>query len=114
MGDDDDRALGDELPGDALPLEALGVRVPGHGLLLLGLAEALEQANTTPVGVERIDIVDDIELVAVAVELDVYAERGGVALDPVRPAVQGRPRRAALGQAAGADEDPQVEVARGE
>jgi hypothetical protein len=41
--------------------------VPGHGLGLLGLAEALEQADPTAVGVEGIDVVDDDELVAVAV-----------------------------------------------
>jgi hypothetical protein len=41
--------------------------VPGHGLLLLGLAEALEQADAASIGVEGIDVVDDDELIAVAV-----------------------------------------------
>jgi hypothetical protein len=33
--------------------------VPGHGLLVLGLAEAFEQADATAVGIEGIDVVDD-------------------------------------------------------
>ena len=114
VGDDDDPALGGELPRDALPLQAPRVGVPGHGLFLLGLAEALEQPDAAAVGVEGVDVVDDDELVAVPVELDVHAERGGVALDPARLAVEHRPHRAALGQPAGADQDQQVEVPLGE
>jgi hypothetical protein len=56
--------------------------MPGHGLGLLGLAQAFEQADPAAVGVEGIDVVNDHELVAVPVELDVHAEGGGVALDP--------------------------------
>ena len=114
LADDDDPASGGELPRDALPLQAAGVGMPGHGFLLLGLAQALEQADAAAVGVEGIDVVDDDELVAVPVELDVHAERRGVALDPARLAVQHRPHRAALGQAAGPDEDQQVEMPLGE
>ena len=88
--------------------------MPGHGFFLLGLAQALEQANPAAVGVEGIDVVDDDELVAVPVELDVHAERGGVALDPARLAVEDGPDGAALGQAAGTDEDQQVEMPLGE
>ena len=88
--------------------------MPGHGFLLLGLAQAFEQAHAAAVGVEGIDVVDDDELVAVPVELDVHAERRGVALDPARLAVQRRPHRAALGQAAGADQDQQAEMPLGE
>ena len=87
--------------------------MPGHGFLLLGLAQAFEQADAAAVGVEGIDVVDDDELVAVPVELDVHAERRGVALDPARLAVQRGPHRAALGQAAGADEDQQAEMPLG-
>ena len=83
-------------------------------LALLGLAQALEQPDPAAVGVEGIDVVDDDELVAVAVELDVHAERRGVALDPAGLAIEHRPHRPALGQAAGADQDQQVEVPRGE
>jgi hypothetical protein len=36
--------------------------MPGDGLLLLGLAETLEQPDTASVGVEGIDVVDDHEL----------------------------------------------------
>ena len=91
-----------------------GVGVPGHGLLLLGLAQALEQPHPAAVGVEGIDVVDDDELVAVAVELDVHAERGGVALDPARLAVEDGPDGAALGEAPGPDQDQEVEVPLGE
>ena len=59
-----------------------GVGMPGHGFLLLGLAQAFEQADAAAVGIEGIDVVDDDELVAMPVELGVHAERGGVALDP--------------------------------
>src|SRR6516162_9874239 len=45
-----DPAFGGELPRDALPLQAPGVGVPGHGLFVFGLAEALEQANAASVG----------------------------------------------------------------
>ena len=69
-----------------------------------------KQPHAAAVGVEGIDVVDDDELVAVPVELHVHAERGGVALDPARLAVEDGPDGAALGQAAGADEDQQVEV----
>ena len=88
--------------------------MPGHGFLVLGLAQAFEQADAAAVGIEGIDVVDDDELVAVPVELDVHAERRGVALDPARLAVERRPHRAALGQPAGADEDQQVEMPLGE
>ena len=88
--------------------------MPGHGLFLFSLAQALEQANTAAVGVEGIDVVDDDELVAVLVELEVHPERGGVALDPARLAVQDGPDGAALGQPPGADEDQQVEMPLGE
>src|SRR5262249_52716067 len=43
--DDRHPALGRELLRDPLPLEAPGVRVPRHGLLLLGLAETLQQPH---------------------------------------------------------------------
>ena len=88
--------------------------MPGHGLLLLGLAQALEQPHAAPVGVEGVDVVDDDELVAMPVELGVHAEGGGVALDPAGLAVEHGPHRAALGQPAGADQDQQVEVPLGE
>jgi hypothetical protein len=88
--------------------------VPGQGFLLLGLAQALEQANSATVGVEGIVVVDDDEFVPMPVEPGVHAERGGVALDPARLAVQGGPDGAALGQAAGADEDQQMEMLLGE
>src|SRR5436305_432169 len=96
-----------ELPGDALALEAPGIGVPGHGLRLLGLAEAFQEPHATAVGVEGIHIVDDDELIAMAVELGVHPEGGGVALDPAGLAVEHGPHRAALGQAAGADENQQ-------
>ena len=73
-----------------------------------------EQPHAAAVGVEGIDVVDDDELVAVPVELGVHAERGGVALDPARLAVEHGPHRAALGQAPGADQDQQVEMPLGE
>src|SRR5271157_524394 len=44
VGDDDDPAFRRELPRDALPFQAARIRMPGHGFLLLGLAQALEQA----------------------------------------------------------------------
>ena len=81
--------------------------------LLLGLAQAFEQPHPAAIGVEGIDVVDDDELVAVPVELDVHAKRGGVALDPARLAVQHRPDRPALGQPAGPDQDQQVEMPLG-
>ncbi len=114
LTDDDDPAFGGELPRDALPLQAAGIRMSGHGFFLLGLAQALEQANAAAVGVEGIDVVDDDELVAVPVELEIHAERSGIALDPARLAVQVGPDGAALGQAPGTDEDQQVEVPLGE
>jgi hypothetical protein len=88
--------------------------VPGHGLVLLGLAEALEQADAAAIGVERVHVVDDHELVAVAVELGVHAKRRGVALDPARFSAEHGPRRAALGQAAGAHQHEQMEMPLGE
>ena len=113
IGDDDRPALGGELPRDALPLQASGVRMPGHGFLLLGLAQALEQANPAAIGVQGIDVVDDDEFVAMPVELGVHAERRGVALDPAPAAGERRPHRPALGQAAGPDQDQQVEMPLG-
>jgi hypothetical protein len=59
--------------------------VPGHGFLLLGLAQALEQADPAAVGVEGIDVVDDDELVAVPVEL-AYMPKG-VALPSIQQAL---------------------------
>ena len=85
VSDDDDPALGGELPRDALPLQAPGVGVPGHGLGLLGLAQALEQPHAAPVGVEGIDVVDDDELVAVSVELTYMPK--GVALPSIQQAL---------------------------
>ena len=61
--------------------------MPGHGLGLFGLAEALEQPHAGSIGVEGIDVVDHDELIAVPVELGVHAKRGGVALDPAGLAV---------------------------
>jgi hypothetical protein len=85
--------------------------VPGHGLFLFGLAEALEQPHTGSIGVQGIDVVDDDELVAVPVELGVHAKGGGVALDPARLAVaEHRTHGAALGQPPGTDEDHEMEV----
>jgi hypothetical protein len=49
---------------------------------LLGLAQAFEPPDAAAVGVESINVVDDDELVAVAVELHTHSERGGAALDP--------------------------------
>jgi hypothetical protein len=46
---------------DALPLQTERAGVPSHGLFLLSLAQALEQPDSTPVGVESIDVVDDME-----------------------------------------------------
>ena len=86
------------------------VGVPGDSLLLLGLAETLEQPHAAPVGVEGIDVVDDDELIPVPVELGVHPERGGVPLDPARLAVEHRPDGPALGQPPGADEDHEMEV----
>ena len=114
VGDDDHPALGRELPGDALPLQAARVGVPGHGLGLLGLAQALEQADAAAVGVEGVDVVDDDELIPVPVELGVHAERRGVALDPAALAVERGADGAAFAEAAGADEDEQVEMPLGE
>src|SRR5271157_4103176 len=88
LGDDDDAAFGGELPRDVLTLEATGVRMPGHGFLLLGLAQAFEQPNAAAVRIEGVDVVDDDELVAVPVESDIHAERRGVALDPAPLAIQ--------------------------
>jgi hypothetical protein len=45
---------------------------------------SLEEAHAAPVGVEGVHIVDDDELVAVAVELHVHPEGDGVPLDPAR------------------------------
>ena len=88
--------------------------MPGHGLFLFGLAEALEEPHAAAVGVEGIDVVDHDELIAVPVELGVHAKRGGVALDPTRLAVaQHRAHGAALGQPSGTDEDHEVEVPLG-
>ena len=84
--------------------------MPGHGLLLLGLAQALEQPHAAAIGIEGIDVVDDDELIAMPVELDVHAEGGGVALDPAGLAVEHGPHGAALGQAPGADQDQEVEM----
>ena len=97
---------------DVLTLEAPGIGVPGHGLFLFGLAEALEQPHTGAIGVERIDVVDDDEkLIAVPVELGVHAKGGGVALDPAGLAVaEHREHGAALGQPPGTDEDHEMEV----
>ena len=101
--------------GMPLALEAPGVRVPGHGLFLLGLAEALEEPHARSVGVEGIDVVDHDELIAVPVELGVHAKRGGVALDPAGLAVaEHRPHGAALGQPPGTDQDHEMEVPLGE
>ena len=61
--------------------------MPGHGLLFLGLAQALEEPHAGSISVKRIDVVDHDELVAVPVKLGVHAKRGGVALDPARLAV---------------------------
>jgi hypothetical protein len=69
VGDDDDPAFGGELPRDALPLQAARVRVPGNRFLLLGLAQALEQTDAAAVSVQGIDVVDDDELIPMAVEL---------------------------------------------
>ena len=114
IGDDHDPAPGRELPGNALPLQAPRVGMPGHSLFLLGLAEALEQADAAAVGVEGIDVVDDDELVAVPVQLDVHAKGGGVALDPAGFAVEDGPDRTTLGESPGPDEDQQVEMPLGE
>jgi hypothetical protein len=67
VGDDDDPALGDELPRDAVPLEAPGIALPGDGLLLLGLAEALQKPHSGPVCIEGVDVVDDDELITVPI-----------------------------------------------
>ena len=61
----------------------------------------LSKPDAAPVGIEGIDVVDDDELVAMPVELDVHAEGGGVALDPAGLAVEHGPHRPALGQPAG-------------
>src|SRR5262249_9739194 len=103
-----------KLARDAVALQAPCVGVPGHGLLLLGLAEALQKANPAPVGVECVHIVDDDELIAVAIEPDIHAEGGGVALDPAGFAVEDGPDRAALGQSPGPDQDQEMEVPLGE
>jgi hypothetical protein len=50
----------------------------------------------------------------VAVELHVHAERGGIALDPAALSAQRRSYRAALGEAARADQDEQMEMPLGE
>ena len=85
--------------------------MPGHGLFLFGLAEALEQPHAGSVGIKRIDVVDHDELIAVPVELGVHAKRGRVALDPARLAVaEHRAHGAALGQPPGADQDHEMEV----
>src|SRR5262249_50555545 len=99
-------------PGDALAPQACGVGAPGDALLLLGLAEALQKPHPAAVGVKGIHVVDDDELVAVAIEPDVHAEGGGVALDPAGFTVEDRPDRAALGQSPGADQDQEMELAR--
>src|SRR5262245_52248589 len=49
--DDHAPAPGHKLPRDARALEAFGVEVPGHGLLLLGLTGALQEADAAPVSV---------------------------------------------------------------
>src|SRR5262249_17828945 len=79
-----------------------------------GLAETLEQPDAAAIRVEGVHVVDDDELVAVAVELHVHAERRGVALDPAGLAVQDRPDGATLGQSPGADQDQERELPGGE
>ena len=113
VGDDDDSALGGELPRNPLPLQAPRIRVPGDGFCLLGLAQAFQQPHPAAVGIEGIDVVDDDELVAVPVECDVHAKRRRVALDPACLAVEHGPHRAALGQPARADEDQKMEMPLG-
>jgi hypothetical protein len=95
--DDDDPAPGHELPRDGLALETPGIGVPGDGLGLLGLAEALQEPHAAAVGVEGVHVVDDDELVAMTIEPDIHPEGGGVALDPARLPVEDGPDRAALG-----------------
>jgi hypothetical protein len=45
--------------------------MPGHGFLLLGLAQAFEQPDAASIRVEGIDVIDDDELVSMPVELGV-------------------------------------------
>jgi hypothetical protein len=92
----------------------LRVGVPGHGLLLLGLAEALQEPHAAAVGIEGVHVADDDELVAVAIELHVHPEGGGATLDPAGFAVEYGPHRSALGQSPGAEQDQEMEVPFGE
>jgi hypothetical protein len=98
---------------DALTLEAPCVRVPGHSLLVFGLTETLEEPHARAVGVEGVYIVDHDRLIAVAKELDVHAEGGGVALDPAALAAEHRADGAAFRQAARADQDEEMKVPLG-
>src|SRR5262249_38861627 len=82
VADDDHPAGGGELAGHAVLFQAAGVGVPGDWLLLLGLAQALQEANAGLIGVERIDIVDHDEAAAMPIKLFVHAERRGIAFDP--------------------------------
>jgi hypothetical protein len=52
VADDDDAALGHELTRDTVPFQAAGVGMPGDPLLVLGLAQALEQPDAALVGPE--------------------------------------------------------------
>ena len=108
------RLLVVNLRADALTLEAPGVGVPGHGLLLLGLAQALEQPHPAPIGVQGIDVVDDDELIAVPVELGVHAN--GVALPSIQHASPSLAPTAPSGSwpARPTDQDHEMEVPLGE
>src|SRR5262249_46329720 len=114
VGDDGDPTPGHELARDALPFEAPSVGVPSHRLLVLSLAETLQEPHAAAVGVEGVHVIDDDELVAVAIEPDIHPEGGGIPLDPAGLAVEDRPDGAALGQSPGSDQDQKMEVPLGE
>jgi hypothetical protein len=82
VADDDHAAGGGELAGQAVLFQAAGVGMPGDRLLLLGLAQAFQEADAGLVGVERIDIVDHDEAAAMPIKLFVHAKGRGIALDP--------------------------------
>ena len=88
--------------------------MPGHGLLFLGLAKALEEPHARSVSVEGVNVVDHDKLIAVPVELGVHAKGGGVALDPAGLAVAEHRARSDSGQPPGTDQDHEMEVPLGE
>src|SRR5262245_57518470 len=109
IGDDHDAAPRGEFARNAPAVQGRRARLPGDAFDGLALAQALQQAETSRIAVQSIDIVEDERQVAVLKGRLIDAEGTRSAMDPA-PVIAKLLHRSTFSGARAANDDQQLQV----